>query len=156
MGFEILFNAALLLLLVIFFIRSLQFGGVTISTDFMGASGFPQIVIVISIMLALWQTYIIFKEKKIQSETSIDRKRVLLTILLFAAYMLALNPAGYIVSTVIAVFVLGKVAGYKGSVKMAFFSVILSAAIVLLFGRIFYVPLPRGVGILRELSYYIY
>jgi hypothetical protein len=72
------------------------------------------------------------------------------------AYIFALNILGYIVSTLIFPFFIGRTIGYRKNAILAIFSIILTAVMVLVFGNLFSVPLPRGIGLLRELSYFIY
>ena len=49
-----------------------------------------------------------------------------------------------------------KVMGYKENVKTLIFSLGLTVGVTLIFGKLFFVGLPRGIGLLREISYLIY
>lgn len=78
-------------------------------------------------------------------------------LIVFAAYMLLLNPLGFPLATLlfgagcILALDMGKM---KKSVGLAW-STGISVIIVVLFCRILYLPLPRGMGFIRELSHWI-
>jgi len=82
--------------------------------------------------------------------------RVLAVAGVLAVYMAALNFIGFILSTLAFTYVNPIVMGYKKYRALAIYSLILTVVAVVVFGKFFYVPLPRGIGFLRELSYYLY
>ena len=82
--------------------------------------------------------------------------RIIAVAGVIAAYMILMIYIGFTLSTLAFVFVNPIVMGYKKYKVLALYSVVLTVALILVFGKIFYVPLPRGIGFLREISYYIY
>jgi magnesium-transporting ATPase (P-type) len=157
MNLELVFNGFLMLFLFGILMMSRQISGVKISSDTIGPSGFPQTIIVIAIIILVTLSYRLIKVKK--SENIVDSqklKTVGLVMTMQFAYIFALNILGYIVSTLIFPFFIGRTIGYRKNAILAIFSIILTAVMVLVFGNLFSVPLPRGIGLLRELSYFIY
>ena len=54
------------------------------------------------------------------------------------------------------IFIGARAIGYASNLKLALFTCMVTGILVLVFGSFFSVPLPRGMGLLRELSYMIY
>lgn len=157
MNLELVFNGFLMLILFGILMMSRQISGVKISSDAIGPSGFPQMIIVIAIIILVTLSYRLIKVKK--SENIVDSqklKTVGLVMTMQFAYIFALNILGYIVSTLIFPFFIGRTIGYRKNATLAIFTITLTAVMVLVFGNLFSVPLPRGIGLLRELSYFIY
>ena len=159
---ELTFNIFLALILIVFYGVSTTFGGMTISTDIIGPQGFPQMIIVVSIVLLVINTVSIVKktkngnkkEKKERNDEGV--KAMLSCIALFAAYIFTMNYLGFLISTFVFSIVTIWALGYREKVKGIAFVIILTLVITLVFGKVFFVSLPRGIGILRELSYFIY
>lgn len=159
---ELVFNGVLLMVLIIFFIASTNFSDVSVSSDKLGASGFPQIIIAISILLLAYITYTKIKEMKAGGEKEKfdfkdeGFKRMVLSIVLLTVYIFSMNTIGFIVGTFLFSVLVIRAMDYKESMKTIMFSLALTLAVTLIFGKVFYVSLPRGIGVLRELSYLIY
>jgi hypothetical protein len=75
---------------------------------------------------------------------------------MICVYAALMNVIGFILSTLVFTFVNPLVMGYRKYRILTVFSVLLTVVVVLAFGKLFFIPLPRGLGFLRELSYYIY
>ena len=86
-----------------------------------------------------------------------SRARALRFFAVFLGYLLLLNPLGFPIATVLfgagCIFAMdmGKMSRLHGLMWSTGISII----IVVLFCRILYLPLPRGMGIFRELSQFI-
>jgi hypothetical protein len=131
-----------------------------VGTDVLKAGGFPIGVIALSlIVLAILITQYVLQHKKggkpIFAGPGIQPK-VIATAAVIGVYAALINIIGFIFSTLVFTFVNPLIMGYKNYRLLAFFSVLLTVVIILVFGKVFYIPLPRGLGFLRELSYYIY
>lgn len=159
---ELVFNGFLLIVLVIFFAASTNFADVVVSSDRLGASGFPQIIIIISIILLAYITFNNIKERRnVDEKEKFDFrdegfKRMILSIGLLTLYIFSMNTIGFIIGTFIFSLVVIRVMGYKDTMKTLIFSLVLTLGVTLIFGKVFYVSLPRGIGFIRELSYLIY
>ena len=158
---ELLFNIFLAVFLIVFFVVSTTFQGITISSDKIGADGFPQMVILISAILLM---FIFIKQIKNMKNSSKEKfnykdkgfKIMIINIVLLTFYIFTMNYLGFMISTFTYSLIAIWSMGYKDKVKGIIFTLILTASITIIFGKVFYVSLPRGIGLLRELSYLIY
>ncbi len=130
-----------------------------IEGDILGEMGFPIFIASLAVILAI----IIFA-KSFKKAGSIEKMfafnkpetGMVTTILCLAFYIGTMNIIGFTLSTLLFTFFNARLMGYKNNKVLAIFSLILTALIVLAFGKLFLVPLPRGISIFRELSYLIY
>ncbi|MBT9776912.1 hypothetical protein GPL15_10385 [Clostridium sp. MCC353] len=127
--------------------------------DVMGEMGFPVFIIGLGIVLLI----IIFLQslKKAGSVKQVfafgkPESGMLSTIIMLGLYVASMNYIGFAVSTFIFSFLNARLMGYKNYKVLAIFTVIFTVLVVLIFGKVFYVPLPRGLGFFRDLSYYVY
>jgi putative tricarboxylic transport membrane protein len=159
---ELLFNILLIVILVILYISSLGIRGRQVSSDHFGPQGFPQLLILFSIPLLIWVSVRVAKQvrKKSQLNERLDgeffKRPIFVCLFILVAYVALLNLAGYLLSTLLFIFLMGKGIRYSKNLRLALFSVVTTGILVLVFGRFFAVPLPRGIGWLRELSFFIY
>ena len=158
---EILFNLLLIALLIVFYLASRGFGGRPVSTDHFGPQGFPQLLILLLMaflgILTCRAILALRKEKSSPAPSLASLNQPMLrSSLILIGYVFCLDLFGYIVATVCFIFIGAKAIGYASHLKLALFSCIVTAILVLVFGSFFSVPLPRGMGPLRELSYFIY
>jgi len=139
---------------------ALRFPTRTVGTDVLRASGFPVGVIVLAlvILLILIAKYIMQSRKEgkpIFRDLGVPPKLVVIAGAI-VAYMGLMSVIGFILSTLTFVFVNPVIMGYRKYRVLVFFSVIVTTVLVVLFGKLLFVPLPRGFGLLREISYYLY
>jgi putative tricarboxylic transport membrane protein len=158
---ELIFNFVLMTLLVVLYGVSLSFGGRTVSTDRFGPKGFPQLLIFASLGVLLLLTVPMLKDLRrgkmnLRPTLSSVKKPIVISSLILIGYVFFLDIGGYTLSTLFFVFLVGRAVGYSKNVKLALFTCILTGLLVLVFGTLFSVPLPRGLGIFREMSYLIY
>jgi len=162
MGMALGFNCLLMIAFSYLYLVSHTFIGTTISTDYCGAGGFPRLVIALALLLLVYDSVMTFKKlkKTEKNEKPVFEKqgmRLLLTgVILLGLYVLVIEILGYIVSTVLFIFLFIKAMGYKSNVKAVLFTVVTVAALVIVFGNIFDTQLPRGFGFLKEISFYLY
>jgi putative tricarboxylic transport membrane protein len=159
---ELFFNILLIIILVILYLSSLGIRGRQISSDHFGPQGFPQILIALSVLLLIWVSFRVAKQVRKESQLKekfnrgFFKRPIFLCLLILGAYAAFLNLAGYLLSTLLFIFLMGKGIGYSKNLRLVLFSVVTAGILVLVFGRLFGVPLPRGMGWLRELSFFIY
>jgi putative tricarboxylic transport membrane protein len=159
---ELFFNILLIIILVILYLSSLGIGGRRVSSDYFGPQGFPQILILLSVPLLIWVSIRVVRQIRKESQLTnkfnreFFKRPIFLCLLILGAYAAFLNLAGYALSTLLFIFLMGKGIGYSKNLRLALFSVVTTGILVLVFGRLFGVPLPRGMGWLRELSFFIY
>lgn len=150
-------------MVVLGFMAFLSFGlpKETIKGDTLAASGFPLISIGIGFLLCVILLLKQARAGKKQGGKLLDLstpagKAILFSGLLLVAYLMLMNLLGFIVSTFLFSITAPMVMGYRNKGKLAVFALLTTIGLVLLFGKAFYVQLPRGIGFLRELSYFLY
>ena len=138
----------------------------SVAADVLRPQGFPLIFSIIGlILLCLDSIGTILKKKRenvvkpLNGITVFNKegyKRTGLILLLLLLYIALLNITGFILTTLLFVFISAWVIGYKRWKVLALFAFLMTAILVIFFGRIFFIVLPRGSGIFRELSYFLY
>ncbi len=155
---EILFHIFLLGIVAVFGISSTNINTAR-ATDPMGPSGFPIIILTfigILLIVSLVKAVKKYREEKTKMEiTKTGLKRIILLLLSLAGFALVTPKIGFIISIFVLFILMFNIMGQTG-----FKSIILglgsATAIILLFVVVLSVPLPRGLGIFKELSYLIY
>ena len=159
----IAFNIALIVLMSFIYANTFTFRHHQVSSEVMGAGGFPRLIVILSVALLVGITlYDLYKMKKQPEKQIIDKiepqdlRKLVLCIALLFAYLVVLRDMGFMLSTGVFVFLLIKLIGFKGSIKTLIISAAITYVVTLTFGDFFSIALPRGIGLLRELSYFIY
>jgi|GEM_PF-670668 len=159
------FNGILIVVLSYLYWSATRILETTITTDYWGGDGFPRLVITLALILLIYDSIVTYKKlqrckkENIQEEEVFEKpglKLLLTGVILLAAYVIAVEFLGYALTTALLVFIFMKVMGYKSNPKAVIYTVILVGATLIIFGIVFGTSLPRGVGFLRELSFYIY
>lgn len=158
---EIIFNIGLAIFMIAYLFLASQFDVTTVTGDVVGASGYPKSLAILGLLLLLFISINVMKNKnKIRIPMldlkSKDGKAVLLNVLMLTGYLVLMNTIGFLISTPLYLFGSARFMGYKKYVPLLIYTVILSTVLVVIFGKVFYVPLPRGIGIFREISYSFY
>ena len=160
---EIIFNAAVGIILFVFLFFSSAISNVTVASDILGARGFPIIFSVIGLILLALSTFgtLRSKEKMAVGDdeavlTKAGGKRVGLVILLLLCHILLVTYTGFTLTTLLFVFFSVTAIGYRNWKVSALFAFLMTALLVIVFGRVFYIALPRGVWLFKEISYYLY
>jgi putative tricarboxylic transport membrane protein len=163
MYLELMFNVVLIALLAYFYFLSSGYIGHRISTDFFGPGGFPQLLTALAILILVYLTIRLIRESFIKREEKAEGEhgprgyvRLLVSFAVLIGYILFFEKLGYILSTFLFIILLPKAIGYKGYIKLIAFSLVLTFVMVMCFGALFSTPLPRGIGLLREWSYFLY
>lgn len=161
MAVEIVFSVVLGLFFVFYLIQAMQIPNVGDTSDLLGASGFPEIIGTLALLVLLLIAANAIREKKAVQLPLFDLRlpegRVLVAnVGLLAGYVALLNILGFAVSTMLYLFIAPASFGYSKWRTLTVFSVLGSALLVGVFGTVFFVPLPRGIGLFRDLSYLVY
>lgn len=72
-------------------------------------------------------------------------RRTLLMLASFAAWLVLLPFAGYVVTTFVVATAMARTVGLEGWTRPIALAIVLAAALYLLFDVLFYVDLPRGI-----------
>mgnify|MGYP004481992791 CR=1 FL=1 len=164
---ELIFDLVLIGILCFFFGTSFLIGeGADRRGDILGSVGFPRIIILCAFLLLVIQVVNLLRNMK-KGQTSANEMskkprektgyiRMVSCMFLILIYILAMQYVGYALATLLFVLALGKIIGYRKNGKLLLFSVVISVALVAVFGTLFSITLPRGLGLLKELSFYWY
>lgn len=158
---EMIFNSFIGIFIAAYMFMSLALDKKSISGDVFGAGGFPIVLAVLGfIVLALIVKDCLKNKTQVHIPMfdikSVDGKMLAVNVVVLTGYLMLMDVLGFILSTFIFTFASTRAMGYKKTSSLVLFSVVLTTAIVLVFGKLFFVPLPRGLEIFRELSYFIY
>lgn len=158
---EVVFNIFIAAIMLGYLLLAGQLSATTVTGDILGADGFPKVIAIIGLILLVLITFEIIKKKPVVKIPmfdlkSKDGKAVTLNAAILATYLVLMNYIGFMISTPLFLFSSTKLMGYKKNLALILYTVTVSVILVVVFGKIFYVPLPRGIGIFREASYLIY
>ena len=161
MTIEIVFNLLIALGVIFYLTQALQLPTTDNPADVLGAGGFPIVIGIIALIgLAMITLHTIKEKKKVDipmlNLRSIDGRMVFINVLLLAAYVGLLDVIGFVLATFAYVLVAPLSMGYRKPLVLAVFASVTTTAMVVIFGIVFYVPLPRGVDLFRDLSYMLY
>lgn len=103
---------------------------------------------------------IIEKNKKKTTDTDKEnllyKKQLYLIIVLISIYIFGLNYVGFLLASLFFQWTFLWILEYRKKLKLIFFPIVLTFLIYVIFTKIMYVPLPRGIGIFREISLFFY
>ncbi|SCZ79378.1 tripartite tricarboxylate transporter TctB family protein [Acidaminobacter hydrogenoformans] len=158
---EIIFNVIIAIFMIAYLFLAAQFNVTTVTGDIVGAGGYPKVLAILGLLLLLIISFNVMKNKNtiripMLDLKSKDGKAVLLNVVMLTGYLIMMNTIGFLLSTPLYLFGSTRLMGYKKYVPLLIYTAILSTVLVVIFGKVFYVPLPRGIGIFRELSYSFY
>lgn len=161
MATEIVFNILVGLGVVFYLANALQLPTTDNAADVPGAAGFPIFIGILGLIILAMITIRVVREKHkvhipLLELHTVDGRMLLINVLLLAAYVSLLEIFGFWLCTLIYLIACPLSIGYRKPVLLCIFSAISASVLVGVFGRLFFVPLPRGVGFLRELSYIVY
>lgn len=161
MAAELIFNCLMGLGIVFFLVQAFSLPLSDNPSDILGAGGFPIILGILGLIVLAVITVRVVRQKAtvkipLFELGSLDGRAVALNVALLFAYILVQDVVGFILSTLLYVPAAGWFIGYRKVPLLAIYAAAVTAALTLVFGILFVVPLPRGIGPLRELSYMIY
>ena len=164
---SLIFNGVLIIGLIYLYLMAGQFEYIKVSNEALGPGGFPRLLIICIIVgLVICSVRDILKMKKNKANESEEEKPVPIArqdwlrlggfFALLIAYLALIQTCGFILCTLVFTFATIKIIGYKKTWLAAVAAVVLTLVITYVFGELFNIALPRGIGFLRELSRYIY
>ena len=161
MAIEIVFNILIGLGVLFYLVQAIQLPTTDNPADVLGAGGFPIVIGIIALIgLAMITIHTIKEKRKVDipmlNLRSVDGRMVFINVLVLAAYVGLLDVIGFVLATLIYLVAAPLSMGYRKPAVLAVFSIATTAVMTVVFGMVFYVPLPRGVELFRDLSYLIY
>jgi hypothetical protein len=156
---ELIFNAVLGIIFLFFLVMSRQIPHQSTAADVVEASGFPMMFSAISLLLLAYSTYEFLRGKSETKTVTVTKEglfRVSVVVAMTIGYILTINALSFTLVTLLFVFFCVTVIGSKRYLLNAVYAVVCTLALTLIFGRVFMISLPRGIGIIRELSFILY
>lgn len=98
------------------------------------------------------------KAGKIEEKPALQNftRRVASVMLLVGLYIFGMNFLGFIIATLLFQWLMLWVIGYRKKLLFFLSPVGVTGVIYVIFVKMMYVPLPRGIGVFRVLSYFFY
>jgi hypothetical protein len=155
---EIIFNGIVGGLMIFFLLGSRAIEDLG-RGDPIGPAGFPVLMASMGVILLVVLSVDGYRKRGDRGASEKERSlssAALATLLLLTLYVPALSVLGFIVSSFLLLSVLVFIFGCPSIRSSLFVGLVGTAIAVLLFGRILHVALPRGMGLLRVLSYHVY
>ena len=161
MAIEIVFNLIVGIGIAFYLFKAMQLPPTDNPTDVLGAGGFPIIIGILGLIALILITLKVIKERHPVHIPMFDLKlpegrMLVVNVIILATYVALLDVLGFAVSTALYLFIAAGSIGYRKWGLLTVFSLVTSTVLVVVFGTVFYVPLPRGIEFLRELSYLVY
>ena len=158
---ELIFNIFLAIFMLVYLFIASRFNVTSVSGDIFGAGGYPVTLSIIGLILLIVISMSVIKSKEkiripMLDLKSTDGKAVLLNVSMLTCYLILMNYIGFVFSTPLYLLGSTRFMGYKKILPLLVYTAVLSMVLVFIFGKVFFVPLPRGIGLFRELSYSIY
>ncbi|MDN5335654.1 MAG: putative tricarboxylic transport rane protein [Synergistales bacterium] len=154
---ELVFSGVMVVFLLFFIIDSKNITQLS-TADPVGPTAFPVILATLGILLMGMLVFQKLKKKDsdLTSLRSPLSRRAVFTTVLLVFYVPALNFFGFIPSSFALLTALVRLFGCPSLKKSVIIGFLGTAVTVALFGQLLHVPLPRGLGLLRSLSYFFY
>jgi len=155
---EVIFHVFFIIVMGLFFKDSFVITSDR-SADPIGPAGFPQILLIIIIVLLLISLFKTIGKLKYGEEKGepLNLNFAYFGLLLGIIVFIILNDLiSFTLSTIVFTFFLFLLLGQKRYVRMFVQSILVAIIFTIIFGKVLSVPLPRGMGILKELTYFLY
>lgn len=153
---EIIFHIILLAFIALFF-KETSLITTGRATDPIGPAGFPQAILILAFILLAISLYKVIKNRKLHKQETLNLNFAFYGILIsMFVFAIITDFIGFPISAVLFCFAMFFTLGERAYVKMSIQSIVISIALTLIFGKILSVALPRGIGIIKEFSYFLY
>lgn len=140
-----IFSIILCLISAVVYYSASQFDMSYIGDTGLGPDFFPKVVSVILIVLSILIFISNGKDKKTEKNPNV--KYTLITIVIFAVYIVLIGKIGYLVSTILFSFAIISLLKKDSIVLKVVYSIIFPVGLYLLFTYAFKVSLPTGIFI---------
>ncbi|MCL2601931.1 MAG: tripartite tricarboxylate transporter TctB family protein [Treponema sp.] len=157
---QIIVHAVIFVGMLFLYVTSLSLP--TTAIDPLGSAWWPQIVLTIGMVLTAISGFLSVRKQIVtgkKSEVKITTKEAIsigISSGVIAVTLLLIRTFGFVLTIPILLCGFMYQLGCRKPLSFVLLSVIGSLAFTIIFGRIMEVSLPRGTGILRTLSFYLY
>ncbi|MDQ0338208.1 putative tricarboxylic transport membrane protein [Caldalkalibacillus uzonensis] len=153
------------LLLLLFTDQIIKVSAARVASEQLGPKFWPKLLllgIVILTLVQLVKTIVesLRKDRDEQGEQAYIRQltdvRLVSMIALIFVYIVLLPQLGFILLTPVLLLFISWLVGVRPWWKNLLSTVVITAALIFVFGHFLQIPLPRGTGLLREISFFLY
>lgn len=146
---------------IFFYIYTLTFP-VILKYEKMGPGFWPKMVLIgivvvaVSLMVEAIRSRRKTVQKKEPAKEEKNTKLVVLCAVVLVIFLYFMEIVGFVLSSFFATAILACLLGESKKRSAVIYSFIIVLVIYASFAKLMYVPLPRGVSVFRELSYFLY
>lgn len=126
------------------------------SVDQVGPVLVPKMIILLAVVLTIFSIYRIIRSQPHIGKINMINKNLLLFLVVMPLIISITEYVGFLLAGVLMFSSVGWILGNRNIIRNLLISVIASSCMLLIFGRMLSVPLPRGVGFLQLLSLWLY
>lgn len=157
---EIIFHVFLMAVLGIFYGETAKINTARM-TDPIGPAGFPRMIIIVGFILLAISLAGAFKRYKGAKDGPKGRIKeldpgFLALLAALAGFVLLVNQIGFWISSIALIGIVLVILGQRKVSKVVVITLCASLVFTVVFGKILHVPLPRGIGALKMISYLLY
>jgi len=156
---QLAFNAFLALVTLLYLFTAINIPQQSLPADIIEANGVPILVSIISLILIAITSVQTYKERKEEEALALDKTSALrlgVIIAMIVVYINILTRVGFIVSMFSFLLVAVTAGGSKKYLFNVLFALVFTIALTLIFGRVFQISLPRGMGPFFTMSFMLY
>lgn len=157
---QIIIHAFLFIVMLFLYITAMSFPESTI--DILGPEWWPQLILSFGMVLTVISATLSVRKIRAGGEkTNVKITKEELTAIAFSSgiiivALIVIGRLGFLATMPILLFGFMFQLGCRKPLILILFPIICSLVLTLLFGTVMQVHLPRGMGILRTLSFYLY
>lgn len=123
----------------------------------MGSETWPEIILATIILLSALQVFLsVFRDKESSISFENVTTQVLLVIGLLGVYIFSLEYIGFLIATLLFQWIFIALLNQYRNKLYVVAPIVVTVSIYVLFVKIMYVPLPRGIGLFRAFSSLFY
>ena len=163
---ELIFNTVLAAALLFFLIAGGRIPELSSAGDFVEAKGFPVMFSAIALVLLAADTVRMVRELTAAKRNGVGQAagefdsakiyKVAIVLAMTVVYIVIVKTAGFVPLSVLFTFAALNLLKSRNQVFNFAFSLAAVLILTLIFGRFFGIALPRGVGILKTVGFYLY
>lgn len=155
---DLIISMILIIFAFYMFIEAGNFKMVASSAKSLGAAFWPKIILILLLILSCIQFLTILKKWRLENKKSLLPPLKVLgrSVLILLCYIISINKLGFLFSTIVFQFVFLYNLGIRKLSYLVTTPIVITGFLYLFFIKIMYIPLPRGLGLFRDLSLLFY
>lgn len=159
---EIVIHVVLFLVMLFLYVEAFNFPVLNIGGS-LGAKWWPQLLLLLGMILLVLSLFVsvrkIKKEQGKVQKSKISKKEIIalgISFVIISVGLFVTQPLGFLVASFVMACGFMLLLGQKKAWVILLASFIMAVVFTFVFGKLMQVSLPRGTGVLRTISYWIY